>query len=149
VHRYLRDVVRLDPSRALTQRLRQQLAGDVKFALAYAAAEPTRILRTIAPPRDPRPVVRPREPREKEPATEAPDDPQAALTARVQELIDAGARQLSAVTSSVVEALPEPERFVEAGRVAHTVAQVAKVSARLERPWVPVEGFEMEEWDVG
>lgn len=149
VHRYLRDVVRLDPSRALTQRLRAQLAGDIKFSLAYCAAEPLRILRTIAPPRDPRPVVRPREPREKEPSAEAPDDPQAALTARVEEILAGGARQLSTVTASVVDGLEATERFVEAGRVAHTVAQVAKVSARIERPWVPLDGFEMEEWDVG
>ena len=34
VHRYLRDVVRLDPTRALTQRLREQLAGSGRrFAL--------------------------------------------------------------------------------------------------------------------
>ncbi|MDQ3370299.1 MAG: condensin subunit MukF, partial [Myxococcota bacterium] len=71
VHRYLRDVVRLDPTRALTQRLRDQLAGaGAKFALTYAAAPPIRILRTVAPVRDKPPVVRPRQPRDKEPTTE-------------------------------------------------------------------------------
>ncbi|MBC7976939.1 MAG: condensin subunit MukF, partial [Myxococcales bacterium] len=49
VHRYLRDVVRLDPTRALMQRLRDQLAGaGRRFALAYADASPIRILRTVA-----------------------------------------------------------------------------------------------------
>ncbi|HEX8113781.1 MAG TPA: hypothetical protein VF516_38885, partial [Kofleriaceae bacterium] len=48
VHRYLRDVVRLDPTRALLQRLRDQLAGaGPRFALAYAGAPPIRILRTV------------------------------------------------------------------------------------------------------
>src|SRR5262249_40359124 len=44
VHRYLRDVVRLDPTRTLTQRLREHLAGKSgkAFALTVAAAPPIR-----------------------------------------------------------------------------------------------------------
>ena len=150
VHRYLRDVVRLDPSRALTQRLRDQLAGNgAKFALAYASAPPLRILRTVASPRDHRPVVRPRAPREKEPETGPPEDPQAALTARVRGALDAGARSLSSVTTAVTGELPASERFLEAGRIAHTVAQVSRVAAGVDRPWVTVAGgLEVEEWDV-
>jgi chromosome partition protein MukF len=150
VHRYLRDVVRLDPSRALTQRLRDQLAGTgPRFALAYASAPPLRILRTVASPRDHRPVVRPRAPREKEPATEAPEDPQAVLTARVRGAIESGARSLSTVTASVTSELATNERFLEAGRVAHTVAQVTRVAAVVDRPWIAVaEDLEVEEWQV-
>ncbi|NVB81724.1 MAG: condensin subunit MukF [Kofleriaceae bacterium] len=150
VHRYLRDVVRLDPSRALTQRLRDQLAGSgPRFALAYASAAPLRILRTVASPRDNRPVVRPRAPREKEPSTEPPEDPQAALTAKVRGAIEGGARALSAVTEAVTAELPSNERFLEAGRVAHTVAQVTKVTSVVDRPWIAVgDDLEVEEWDV-
>ena len=150
VHRYLRDVVRLDPSRALTQRLRDQLASTgPRFALAHAAAPPLRILRTTASPRDNRPVVRPREPREKEPATEPPEDPQAVLTARVRGALADGARALSTVTAAVTGELPSSERFVEAGRVAHTVAQVTRVAAGIDRPWIAVgDDFEVEEWNV-
>lgn len=149
VHRYLRDVVRLDPSRALTQRLRAQLAEGAKFSLAYAHAQPLRILRTVTAPPDPKPVMRPRAPREKEPQTEAPEDPQAALAAKVQQAVDAGARTLTAVTRDVTAALPTSgERFVEAGRVAHAVAQLARVSAPVERAWVSVGDFELEDWDV-
>lgn len=150
VHRYLRDVVRLDPTRALTQRLRDQLAGNgPKFTLAYAAAEPIRILRTVAPVRDKPPVVRPRQPREKEPVTEPAVDPQAALDEKVQRALDAGARSLSTVTAAVTAEVPATERFVEAGRIAHTVAQLARVLSGPERPWVAVgDDFEVEEWSV-
>ena len=55
----------------------------------------------------------------------------------------------SAVTTAVTREMPETERFVEAGRVAHTVAQLAKVSAEVERPWVAVaDDLEVEEWKV-
>lgn len=150
VHRYLRDVVRLDPTRALTQRLREQLAGNgAKFALAYASAPPIRILRTVAPVRDKPPVVRPRQPREKEPAAEAAVDPQAVLVEKVQRAIDDGASVLSSVTAKVTSELPEAERFVEAGRIAHTVAQLARVMSGPERPWVAVgDDMEVEEWSV-
>lgn len=150
VHRYLRDVVRLDPTRALTQRLRDQLAGNgARFALAYASAPPLRILRTVAPVHDKPPVVRPRQPREQEPAPEPAVDPQAILDEKVQRAIDNGARALSHVTSEVTESLPDSERFVEAGRIAHTVAQRARVETGPERPWVAVgSDLEVEEWTL-
>jgi chromosome partition protein MukF len=150
VHRYLRDVVRLDPTRALSQRLREQLAGNgAKFALAYASAPPLRILRTVMRAPDRPPVVRPRQPREKEPAAEAPVDPQAILDEKVQRSLDGGARVLSSVTADVTAELAQGERFVEAGRVAHTVAQLARVASGHERPWVAVDSeLEIEEWRV-
>ncbi|HLL24521.1 MAG TPA: hypothetical protein VK427_20460, partial [Kofleriaceae bacterium] len=102
VHRYLRDVVRLDPTRALTQRLRDQLAGaGTRFALAHAAAGPIRILRTVAPVRDKPVVMRPRQPRDKEPTAEPAVDPQALLDDKVRGAIDRGARALSSVTAEV------------------------------------------------
>jgi chromosome partition protein MukF len=150
VHRYLRDVVRLDPTRALTQRLRDQLAGaGTKFALAYASAPPMRVLRTIASVRDRPPVVRPHKPREKDPTAEPAVDPQAILEGKVQRALADGARALSAVTAQVTASSPESERFVEAGRVAHSVAQLARATSGHERPWVAVETFEIEEWRVG
>jgi chromosome partition protein MukF len=150
VHRYLRDVVRLDPTRALTQRLRDQLAGHgARFALAYAGAPSLRILRTVAPARDKPPVVRPRATREKEPVAEAGEDPQAVLEGKVRAALDGGAAALSAVTTTVTTAMPDGERFVEAGRIAHTVAQLARVTAAIERPWVAVSAdLEVEDWRV-
>lgn len=148
VHRYLRDVVRLDPTRALTQRLRDQLAtGAATFTLTYASAAPIQILRTVVPAIEKPPVVRPRAPRDREPQAEPVSDPQAELVDKVKQALVDGAQTLSSVTERVTGPLPESERFIEAGRVAHTVAQVARVKAEIERPWVAVgDDLEVEEW---
>lgn len=150
VHRYLRDVVRLDPTRALTQRLRDQLAGGgARFALTIAGAPPIRILRTVAPPRDRPPVVRPRAPREKEPAPDVGEDPEAVLATKVQRALDGGATALSTVTDEVTHELDGGQRFVEAGRVAHTVVRLARARSERERPWVVVGGdLAIEDWTV-
>jgi chromosome partition protein MukF len=148
VHRYLRDVVRLDPTRALMQRLRDQLAGSGRrFALAYAGAPPIRLLRTVAALPDRPPVVRPRAPREREPEADAGEDPQAVLDGKVLRALGGGAKALSAVTGEVTVELPGPERFVEAGRVAQTVARLARASSATERPWVSVgDDLVIEDW---
>jgi chromosome partition protein MukF len=150
VHRYLRDVVRLDPTRALMQRLRDQLAGaGRRFALAYAGAPPIRILRTVAAIPDRPPVVRPRAPRERDPEPDVGEDPQVALDGKVMRALGGGATALSAVTGEVTAELTGPERFVEAGRVAQTVARLAHASSTIERPWVAVgEDLEIEDWAI-
>jgi len=150
VHRYLRDVVRLDPTRALMQRLRDQLAGaGRRFALAYAGAPPIRLLRAVAGMPDRPPVVRPRAPREREPEADAGEDPQVVLDGKVARALGAGATALSAVTGEVTAELPGPERFVEAGRVAQTVAKLARASSAIERPWVAVgDDLEIEDWAI-
>ncbi len=150
VHRYLRDVVRLDPTRALMQRLRDQLAGNgVRFSLAYASAAPIRILRTVAAVPERPSVVRPRAPREKEPEADAGEDPQVVLDGKVRRALDGGAAALSAVTGEVTAELPAMERFVEAGRVAQTVARLARASSAIERPWVAVGAdLVIEDWAV-
>ena len=58
VHRYLRDVVRLDPDRALSQRVRDQLAGwtSSRFHLVVTRAQSIRLLRDVSP-RIERPAV--------------------------------------------------------------------------------------------
>ncbi len=150
VHRYLRDVVRLDPSRALTQRLRDQLAGaGGRFSLACAAAPPIRLLRTVAPVIEKPPVVRPRVPREKEPETEDAVDPQAILEGRVRAALGDGARSLATVTAQVTAQVPPADRFVEAGRIAHVVVQATQLTVGVEKPWVAVDDtFEVEDWHV-
>src|SRR5262245_62634807 len=49
VHRYLREVVRLDPRRALSQRLRDQLVAwpEHRFALLLAEERGIRLLRSV------------------------------------------------------------------------------------------------------
>jgi chromosome partition protein MukF len=155
VHRYLRDVVRLDPERALTQRLREQLSGHgaQSFSLTVADAAPLRVLRSVMPPPPPAPVRRPRgerKPTLEEAPAAAPVDP---LRVRVQELLAeralaAGSWELSELTAKATCDLPVESQFASAGKVAELAAEHA-APAR-PRPWVPVrEGLVIEDWQLG
>lgn len=151
VHRYLRDVVRLDPSRALTARLREQLSGhgQSSFALTVAAAPALRMLRDVVPPAPPPPVRRPRP--ERAPALEqvAPSAAVDPLEARVRELIAGGASELSEVTRQATAELPAEQRFLGAGKIAELAARLGRPEPAKERPWVPVSpGLVIEDWPM-
>lgn len=151
VHRYLRDVVRLDPSRALTARLRDQLSGKAgkRFTLAVAHTSAPLLLREIEPSPDRPPVKRPKQEREAAPEEQAAEDPMAVLEDAVRARIDAGAESLRDVTASVTADMPEKERFRAAGRVAQAVAKLARTRSDRERPWLAVDdAFAIEEWTL-
>jgi chromosome partition protein MukF len=150
VHRYLRDVVRLDPSRALSQRLRDQLAGrGARFSLSLAAAPPLRLLREVVQVADTPSVSRPRVSREREPADEHAVDPNEALERSVRDALSAGARSLAEVTDRVNAQVEPEQRFVTIGRVAQASAALASAASERERPWVQVEGaIEIEDWQL-
>ncbi len=149
VHRFLRDVVRLDPSRALTQRLREQLAGTAgrSFALAVAGGEAITLLReTVARPEAP-PGSRPRKPRDAPPKQGPVFDADAALRGLVQERMRAGAKTLADVTADLTENLESGEQFARAGRVAQSVADVGVPRLERPRPWVRVaDDLLIEDW---
>lgn len=151
VHRYLRDVVRLDPTRALTQRLRDQLAGAVErpYVLTLAGAAPIRLLRTVAPVVEKPPVTRPKAQRDREPSEDTGEDPEAVLEQRVRAALDGGADSLSAITEQVTAQAPEPDRFAMAGKVAHAAATLARAHAARERPWVAIRHeMVIEDWQL-
>jgi chromosome partition protein MukF len=151
VHRFLRDVVRLDPSRALTARLRDQLSGKggKRFTLAVASTPAPLLLRDVAPSPERPPVKRPKAERDAAPAEQATVDPFAVLEDSVRQKLDAGAASLRDVTAQVTAELPEEERFRAAGRVAQVVARLARTRSERERPWLPVdEAFAIEEWTL-
>lgn len=151
VHRYLRDVVRLDPTRALTQRLRDQLAGAVErpYVLTLAGAAPIRLLRTVAPVVEKPPVTRPKAQRDREPSEDTGEDPEAVLEARVRSALEGGAESLSAVTEQVTAQAPEPDRFAMAGKVAHAAATLGRARAARERPWVAIrQEMVIEDWQL-
>ncbi|HWA71630.1 MAG TPA: condensin subunit MukF [Polyangiaceae bacterium] len=152
VHRYLRDVVRLDPSRTLVHRLREQLAGRAgrPFALAVAAAPSIRLLREIEPRGERPPVRRPRKEREAEPAAAASEDKEHELEQRVKNALSDGARALVEVTARISNEAPEEERFATVGKVAQAVARVARPASEKVRPWVALgNGIEIEDWPLG
>ncbi|HEY6557862.1 MAG TPA: condensin subunit MukF [Polyangiaceae bacterium] len=151
VHRYLRDVVRLDPSRALTQRLRDQMTRKTgkAFSLTVARAPSIQVLREVMVAPERPPVKRRRSVREAPPDDVAGEDPRAVLEGRVRELLASGVARLTEVTTRVTEEVPEGERFVTAGRVAEVVARAARPRAERERPWLPIQDdIVIEEWQV-
>lgn len=151
VHRFLRDVVRLDPTRALTQRLRDQLAGDVgkRFALVVASDPPPWLLREGPPPKpEGPPVKRPKKPREEEPVAEDEGpDPREVLEGKVKDALARGVVSLREITKETTVDLVPESKFVEAGRIAELVGKLARPLARADRPWVDTDdGYEIEEW---
>lgn len=157
VHGFLRDVVRLDPERAISQRLRDQLARFVErpFGLFVAAEPSIRLLReetrAVARP----PVARPRQDRSlvfEEVALE--EDPAQTLEARVRAALAGGAQTLSQVLAAVLPGVPRDGRYRAAGQVASLVAAGAgrRVEAERVRPWVTLplgaEALEVEEWGL-
>jgi chromosome partition protein MukF len=153
VHRYLRDVVRLDPDRALSQRLRDQIAGwcEAPFFLVAAGEASIRLLRPVEARVERPPVSRPRSAREAQLEAVEAFDAAAELDARVVHALDGGARTLSDVLDIVLAEVPGDARFLVAGRVVGVLARIARVRSELERPWVGVdEGrIEIEQWSVG
>lgn len=151
VHRYLRDHVRLDPDRALSQRLRDQLAGWTgrPFFLAVAHAPSIRLLRPLESRVERPAVTRPRIDRDREPSVLAPEDAPADLEARVRAALAEGATGLADVTARVLDALPAEAHYAAAGRVAGILARLVRVRSAYERPWKPVAGqLEIEDWQV-
>jgi chromosome partition protein MukF len=151
VHRYLRDVVRLDPDRALSQRLRDQLANwpARPFYLLVADAPSIRLLRPLEA-RVERPVVaRPRADREAAPEWVDAEDALADIEALVASAVAEGAQTLAEVTSRALPSLPVPAHYAATGRVADALARLAAVRAQRERPFAPVsETLEIEDWTV-
>ena len=152
VHRYLCDVVRLDPSRALIQRLREQLSQHTArpFALSVAAAGSPRLLREIEPFKDDKPKVsRPRAERERPPSDNDAVDQHAIVEELVQGALSRGPSGLCEVTQQVSAETPGELQFVTAGRVAQVVARLARTTIDRDRPWVSVhDGLVIEEWKI-
>lgn len=149
VHGYLRDVVRLDPDRALSQRLRDQISDWTvhPFHLAVASSDAIRLLRPVENRVEKPPVSRPRGLREQPLDEVGAEDLQAVLEDLVKAGLRNGAVTLSEVTGAVLEELPEPRRFGAAGRVAAVLSRLTRVRSERERGWVRVNTeLEVEEW---
>ena len=151
VHRYLRDVVRLDPDRALSQRLRDQIAAwpSRPFHLLVAHGQSIRLLRQLEA-RVERPMVtRPRADREAAPEWVDAENILADIEALVMTAVQGGAKTLADVTSQVLPSLPHSIHYAAAGCVAEVIAHMKAVNVQRERPWMPVsKAMEIEDWRV-
>ena len=149
VHGYLRDVVRLDPERALSERLRDQLAIWVedRFFLLVPQSEPTHVLREMNARIDRPPVVHPRRDREAPLERVSSDSDRVDFVALVRESLARSPDTLAAVLRETLPALDEERRYLAIGEIAALVAAHATAGPREERPWVTVPGgFEIEDW---
>ena len=150
-HRFLRDVVRLDPSRALSERLRDQLAGwiDDPFFLNVTETKPMRVLREVETRIDRPPVARSSRNREVnlEPVSTDPDprDLEALVTTALTHTPDT----LATVVREVLPQLPEERQYRAIGEIAAQIARHAASRPGETRPWVHVPcDFEIEDWPL-
>ena len=151
IHRFLRDVVRLDPDRALSQRLRDQVGGwtDRPFFLYISDERAIRLLRPLEVRVDRPAVTRPRTDRERALSIVPPADVLADIDSMVQAALSDGAVDLVDVTARVLPQLPEARRYAAAGHVAESVGRALRVIAKRERPWARAgERLEIENWTI-
>ncbi len=149
VQHYLRSVVRLDPDRALSQRLRDQLAGWPEAPFRLVACEAPRIWTLRDPDTRPirPPVTRPGRDREPELTPARPETDGADLEERVRQSL-ATSRTLSEVLEDILPRTDSLQRFVTVGRVAAQVAREGQPRSERERPWVEVSELAIEDWSL-
>ena len=149
MHGYLRDVVRLDPDRALSERLRDQLASWVNepFYLIVPETKPMRVLREVDTRIVRPPVIRPRRDRETPIECVASDADHTETEMLVREALERSPDTLASVLGDVLPRLDEDRRYLAIGEIAVLVAAYAVTHRNEERPWVSVPGgFEIEDW---
>lgn len=142
VQRYLRDVVRLDPKRALSQRLRDQITAHASspYALIVAETQPLRILREESEAIVHPPVHRPRQQRETSPEATVADHRREDMDAAVDRAIAEGVPSLHALLQRLLTDIPPTERFVWTGRITARAARSTHGSPKTFRPFVPLDG---------
>ena len=149
VHGFLRDVVRMDRSRALSERLRDQLANwvDDRFFLFVAESHPMRLLRDVEARTERPPVVRPGRDREAPLAQVSGESGPADLEAFVLAALAHSPATLAGVVREILPELREDRRYLAIGEIAALVARHAEPLGNEKRPWVTVPGrIEIEDW---
>lgn len=152
VQRYLRGVVRLDPDRAVSQRLRDQLAGwlDRPFVLNLAGEPSIRLLRSDQPKPDRPPVTAPATDRERSLDIVPADPAPVALESELDQAIRDGCASLAEITARVLRVVPSTEKYRTAGRIVEQVASRTRVLSPRERTWTPLteHGLVIEDWTL-
>lgn len=151
VQRFLRSVVRLDPSRAISERLRDGLDAyaDAPWALTVCEASPLRTLRDTGLVREELPEVSwPAADRDAILSVMAIEDEQD-VEQLVAASLGAGHTRLSEILLRVLPEFPPDQRFRVTGAVVEATARLAHVERMAERVWVEVgDEIEIEEWQV-
>jgi len=151
VQRYLRAVVRLDPNRAMSRKLREQLSRwDERPFYLVTAAEPALAVMREPEVKPERPSVV-REARALDPTVvdvTAPYD-DVPLRDRVRGLLGGRPGGLAEVVAPVLGEAPDAQRYRAVGRIAALVVEGAAVDPGVDRPWVRVSAdLEIEDWAI-
>lgn len=151
VQRFLRDTVRLDPGRAVSQRLRDQLIGwpDHAFSFVCSAEPSIRLLREADATPFGATVQRQGTERDVALSESVADSETELLETLVSEALAGGAETLSAVLRHVLPSIRETKRYASTGRATHLVAEEREPAPEHERAWVAVPGeIEIEDWNL-
>lgn len=151
VHRFLRDVVRLDPHRALSQRLLDMVRGrsSRSFAMVVASEGKIRLLRQISVRGQRPPVGRPREDRDREILAVSAEEKGTDLEDLVRQALSEESTSLAAVTRKVMPHIDEASHYRAIGRIAAIVARLMTPKSERERPWAAVSPvIEIENWSI-
>ncbi len=142
VQSYLRNVVRLDPERALSQRLRDQIKQlwHAPYSLIVAETAPLRILREDTEVVDRPPVFRPRELRDRPPEPAVADRRWEEMEKSVEGALKAGVPTLHELLERLLPDVPPAERFLWTGRIAARAAQYVCSDEVRDRSFVPLSG---------
>lgn len=149
VHRFLRDVVRLDPDRQLSNRLRQAIGEWPKHRYTLRVAQAPRL--TVLPPPS-RVVAQPAVRRVRQEYTPVDAAPPAAPPVDLAGLVDLaladGADRLSAVLARVLPQVPPEARYGMVGRVAALVAHRSRRTVGARWIAVPEVALEVTDWTL-
>jgi chromosome partition protein MukF len=151
VHRFLRDVVRLDPDRAISQRLLEMIRvwPQRPFSFVVAFDCTIRLLRPLNGLGDRPPVGQPHENWESAPSLVEAKESRVAIESLVEAALTDGPSSLAIVTRKIIAQLAENERYPAIGRIAAVTAKLCTPRAPRERSWVPVgSALEIEDWHL-
>ena len=151
VHRFLRDVVRLDPDRAISQRLLEMIRvwPQKPFSFVVAFDCTIRLLRPLNALGDRPPVGRPHDEWESAPSLVEAKESRVAIERLVEAALRDGPSSLAVVTRNIIAQLVENERYPAIGRIAAVTAKLCTPRAPRERSWVPVgSALEIEDWHL-
>lgn len=151
VHRYLRGVVRLDPDRGITHRMRDGLKSwsHAPWFLVVADPVPYRHLRQPEPIGSRAPVIRPHLDRERAPAEISDAEPAIDPALIAQTALARGSAQLVEVLRLALAEVKERERYVLAGRIAHALGTRGLIRYPRDERWHRVTGdLEAQDWTV-
>jgi chromosome partition protein MukF len=151
VHRYLRGIVRLDPDRGVTLRLRDGLKdwSNAPWFLVVADPLPYLHLREPEPIGSSTPVTGPLTDREPQPAEEDASAPSIEAMALVLAALGQGSVRLVDLLRSALPGATDRERYALAGRIAHALGSQGVVRYPRDEAWHSVLGdMEAQDWQV-